>query len=103
MRSTVLVKFSGRDITLPDPAPGALAADAARRWLDEAFLANDCEPLRASGKVLTVDKLLAIAATVGPRRFEDDAAFAAAYAQAAVDSTGRPLVSVDVDAGTVAF
>ena len=56
----------------------------ARRWLDEQFVANECEPLRATGKVLTVDKLLAIAASVGRRRFDDDESFRFAYANAAI-------------------
>ena len=34
---------------VPEGAP--LAHDAARAWLDQQFVALDCEPLRASGKV----------------------------------------------------
>ncbi len=76
-------------------------AEVARRWLDDQFVANDCEPLRASGKVLTVDKLLAIAASVGRQRFESDPAFGAAYAHAALAALGRPAVHIDVEAGTI--
>lgn len=77
------------------------AHEAGRRWLDEAFLANQCEPLRASGKVLTADKLLAIAETVGRARFEQDADFRDGYARAALAAMGKPVVRVDVAAGAV--
>ena len=33
----------------------------ARRWLDDEFTRLDCEPLRASGKVLLADKVLTVA------------------------------------------
>ena len=38
-----------------------MAADAARQWLDEQFTQMDCEPLRATGKLLLADKVLATA------------------------------------------
>ena len=75
MRQTVIVQFvpdQPQEITLHADAP-ALAADLARRWLDEQFVANDCEPLRPSGKVLTADKVMALATTVGPAKFADPA------------------------------
>nr|WP_236580544.1 hypothetical protein [Rubrivivax sp. A210] len=75
----------------------------ARRWLDEQFVANDCEPLRASGKVLTADKVLALAGAAGERRFSDDAAWAHSFARAAIAALGRPVVKVDVAAGAITF
>jgi len=104
MRQEVFVRFPHeQEFELPVAANDAMAADAARRWLDEQFTANDCEPLRASGKVLTADKLLAIAAAVGATRFADDPAWAADYARATVAALGRPMVRVDVDGGAVTF
>ena len=38
-----------------------LSNEAARRWLDEQFTQLECEPLRASGKVLLADKVLVVA------------------------------------------
>jgi hypothetical protein len=102
MRRQVLVHFApGREFDLPLAAGAGMAADAARRWLDEQFVANDCEPLRASGKVLTVDKLLALAATVGPERFAADVAWAGEFARAALAALGRDVVRIDVAAGAV--
>ena len=103
MRRELRLNF-GRDgeVVVDLPAGGEdWQPEAARRWLDEQFVANECEPLRATGKVLTVDKLLAIAASVGRRRFDDDEGFRLAYANAAVAALGRPVVHLDVDAGTI--
>jgi hypothetical protein len=104
MQSEVIVRFgAGCEFTLPMAAADAMRPEDARRWLDEQFVANECEPLRATGKVLTADKVLALAATVGPARFEGEPAWAAAYARAAVGALARPLVRVDVDSSTVTF
>ena len=104
MRSEVKVRFApDRDIEVPLGPDEAMVRDLARRWLDDQFVANDCEPLRASGKVLTADKILSLAATVGPLRFADDAVFAHDFARASLAALGKPLVRVDVDAGAVTF
>ena len=42
-----------------------LTSEAARQWLDEQFVALECEPIRASGKVLTADKVMALATAAG--------------------------------------
>jgi hypothetical protein len=104
MRHEVVVRFGrGSEFVLPVAADAAMPADAARRWLDEQFVANECEPLRATGKVLTADKVLALAGTVGPTRFDTDAAWAASYARATLGALGKATVQVEVDAGTVTF
>jgi hypothetical protein len=74
----------------------------ARTWLDAQYLALDCQPLRASGKVLVADKLLSIADTGGQKQFAD-ATWAQLFAQAAAGSTGRDHVSIDVAGLTVRF
>lgn len=103
MRHEVTVLFGAEgEIQVNLPGDGVLGApEDGRRWLDEQFLANDCEPLRASGKVLTADKLLAIAMTVGKARFENDAAFRLGYARAATAALARPSVRVDTATGQV--
>lgn len=105
MRQELIVQFGPdqRHAVALHADESPLAPEAARRWLDQEFVANDCEPLRASGKVLTADKVLALAGTVGDRRFTDDPAWAAAFARAALGALARPTVRVDVAAGTVTY
>ena len=104
MRRDVFVRFGPRaEFEIPVHAEPALPADEARRWLDEQFIANDCEPLRHSGKVLTADKVLALADGVGPERFESDAGFREAFARAVVSALGQPVVRVDVGARALTY
>ena len=78
----------------------ALSSEAARRWLDEEFVRLDCEPLRASGKVLIADKVLTVAQAAGAKGF-DDAAWGPQFARAASAALARPVVRIDV--GTMAI
>ncbi|WP_088287089.1 hypothetical protein [Ideonella sp. A 288] len=104
MRHEVFIRFSAdQETAVPLGASDALPPEQARRWLDEQFIANDCEPLRASGKVLTADKLLAIATTVGAKRFETDAEFRVGFARAASGALGKPVVRVDVETNSIAY
>jgi len=104
MRNEVFVRFAeGREFELPVGSADTTPAEAARRWLEEQFIANGCEPRRASGKVLTADMVLVLAGTVGPERFESDRAWATAYARATLGALGRSMVRVDVHSGAVTF
>ncbi len=104
MRQEVVVRFAeGAEFTLPVLAGEAMGAEAGRRWLDEQFVANDCEPLRATGKVLMVDKVLALASTVGARRFAEDGEWGLAFARAVLGALGRATVQVGVDTRTVTY
>ena len=102
MKASVRISFGAAEVVaaLPDTAM-AWPADQARRWLDEQFIAFDCEPLRPLGKVLTADKLVVLARAIGPRVFAEDGALRAAYAQAAVAALGRDDVHIDAEAGKV--
>jgi hypothetical protein len=104
MRSTVSIAFGPAEVlvTLPAGEP-PWSSDDARRWLDEQFTANGCEPFRPTGKVLTADKLLAIASAVGQRGFEQDEALRVAFAHAATAALSRPVVRIDVDGRAVSY
>ncbi|MEY4751924.1 MAG: hypothetical protein RIQ60_4138 [Pseudomonadota bacterium] len=80
----------------------AQAPELARGWLDEQYLAFDCAPMRASGKVLVVDKLLVIADAAGPKQFADGA-WAERFAAAAAGATGRDLVTIDLLGRSVGY
>ena len=104
MTSTVRIVFGDAEVVVKLPEAAApWPAEQARRWLDEQFNALGCEPMRAVGKVLTIDKLLAIAAAVGQAGFERDAALRQDFALAASGSLARPLVQIDVDQRSVTY
>jgi hypothetical protein len=104
MRPHLHIRFGDDELAVTLPSGDkAWPADQARRWLDEQFVANDCEPLRASGKVLTADKLLAIAGAVGARALAADEGLRLDFARAATAALGRDAVSIDVDAAAVSF
>jgi hypothetical protein len=85
---------------IPDGVP--LTHDAARAWLDQQFVALDCEPLRASGKVLTADKVLVITQAAGSALF-GDAAWTAAYVAAVSAALGKPMIRVDVPSMAITY
>jgi len=101
MRHEVFISFAGReDLALHTAAP--MPADAARAWLDAEFTRLGCEPIRPTGKVLSADKVLAVAHSAGPAGFED-AVWADAYTRAAAGALARTLIRVDVPNTTVGF
>ncbi|MDD2545084.1 MAG: hypothetical protein PHI55_02230 [Burkholderiaceae bacterium] len=79
-----------------------MASEAARLWLDAEFTRLDCEPLRASGKVLLADKVLTVAQAAGPALLADPAWFRD-FARAASGALVRPIVRVDVPAMAVSY
>ena len=54
MQHDLTVSF-GPDQAFRFTADASMSSEAARRWLDEQFLELDCEPIRASGKVLVAE------------------------------------------------
>ncbi|ARU06415.1 hypothetical protein CCO03_18680 [Comamonas serinivorans] len=80
----------------------AMANAEARAWLDAQFTALDCEPLRPTGKLLLVDKVLVVARDAGARRL-DDPEWGPTFARAASATLGRPLVHIDLAAMTVSY
>jgi hypothetical protein len=95
MRNEVRIQLDGYEtsVDLTDLVP--MANDVGRWWLDDHFLRFGCEPLRPSGKVLTADKVLAVAASAGADRFKDPL-WARDYARAVAAALGKPAVTVDV-------
>lgn len=79
-----------------------MAHEEARRWLDDEFTRMECEPLRASGKVLMADKVLVVAAAAGALLL-GDRAWLANFARATSATLARPVVRVDVQSMTVNF
>ncbi|MGL6109008.1 MAG: hypothetical protein ACRC2B_02800 [Rubrivivax sp.] len=101
MHHDVIVQLPGREeITLH--TADAFPAQEASAWLDREFARLDCVATRPTGKVLFVDKVLAIAEAAGERAFAD-AGWASSFARATAGALRRPLIRVDVPNTTVGF
>ncbi len=103
MSAQVSIRF-GPDVTVDIRVP--FASDAAaqaqgRDWLDRAFHEFGCEPIRLTGKVLLLDKVLAVADAAGEKHFRRDPAWGELYAKAVTSALQRTLVQVDVEGRTV--
>lgn len=79
-----------------------MAHEEARLWLDGEFTAMECEPLRASGKVLLADKVLTVARAAGVALMQDPT-WSRDFARAASAALAKPIVRVDVPGMAVTF
>ena len=103
MRNQVVVILGkGAEYPFNVDESAALAPDLARTWLDAQFTRLDCEPLRASGKVLTADKILRIAEAAGAEHFSNPV-WAAEFVQAVHASLAKHMVRIDVPALAVTY
>ena len=103
MHAHVTVTFSPLDefrFDLDEVQP--MPHDVARWWLDDQFQRLGCEPLRASGKVLTADKALLVAQAAAPTLLAD-AKWATEFARAVSAALGKPVVHIDATARSVTF
>jgi hypothetical protein len=102
MRNEVNVIVEGQEFSFSMEGKEPLANDVARKWLDEQFASLECEPLRASGKLLLADKVVVIAREAGSKHFAD-AAWGSAFAAAASAALGKKLLHVDADTLSVTY
>lgn len=103
MRSEVTVAFEGKDpvqIELTREEP--MAADAARAWFDRQFTEFACEPLRATGKVLTADKVVVVAEAAGPAKFADPQ-WAREFGRATTAALGKDVVHIDIKSLSISY
>ena len=98
--SVVLDKGVEFAFHVPEGVP--LAHDVARAWLDKQFIELECEPLRASGKVLTADKVLVVTQAAGTALF-NDAQWVAGYVAAVSAALGKPMIRVDVPSMAITY
>lgn len=103
MHQEVIVRLSGdKEYHVELARLEPMGMEDARRWLDEQFTALDCEPLRASGKVLLADKVLVVAQAAGSRLLNDEA-WLHTYARATHAVLTKPMITVDVSAMAVTY
>lgn len=106
MRSEVIVVL-GDDLEyrVDTQSLPTVSSDEGRRWLDQQFISLECEPLRATGKVLLADKLVVVARVkraIVPELFES-ADWRNTYAVAAQAVLSKPLIRVDVPAISISY
>ena len=103
MRSQILVYLDkGVEFHFHVEEGPPMAHDVARAWLDAQFTALECEPLRASGKVLTADKVLCVTQAAGAALLADEK-WSAAYVRAVHAALAKPMIRVDVPAMAVTY
>lgn len=103
MRSEVIVQLDrGKEFRINLNALTPMSPEAARQWLDQQFVQLECEPLRATGKLLSADRVLCVAQAAGVARLADSA-WVNEFARAASASLGKPVVRIDVAAMTVTY
>lgn len=103
MRSQILVLLDkGLEFNFQVEEGSAMTNDVARTWLDAQFTELDCEPLRASGKVLTADKVLRVTEAAGAALLADEK-WAADYVRAVSAALARPIIRIDVPSMSVTY
>ena len=103
MHQEVIVRLSGdKEYHVELARLEPMGMEDARRWLDEQFTALDCEPLRASGKVLLADKVLVVARDAGVSRL-GDREWLGQFARAVTAALSRPVVRIDLQGMTIAY
>src|SRR5690606_35848252 len=105
MRSIVTIIFNERQqleyAVDVDHSPGAQAM--ALEWLEAKWEQLGCEPLRHSGKVLLLDKVLGVADALGYDTFARNADRAQEFADQTATALGRPSITIDLPGLTVSF
>lgn len=105
MRSDVTIIFNARkSLELAvDVEPGGQASVDARDWFDHSWAELDCEPLRASGKVLLLDKILGVADALGYTKLSQDTAQAQEFARQSALALEKPRITIDLPNLLVGF
>lgn len=105
MRSDITVVFGASrrvDLTV-DVDPSPQRAGDARDWFDAAWETLGCEPLRPSGKVLLLDKILGVADALGYEVLTDDAKESQEFAAHTALALGKQRITVDIPGLSVGY
>jgi|SRR5690606_924926 hypothetical protein len=105
MRSVVTIVFNSRQSLefAVDVDPAGPAPLAARDWFEATWTRLGCEPLRPSGKVLLLDKILGVADALGYAKLASDQQLAQDFAEQAALALEKPRVTVDLPGLVVGF
>ena len=105
MRSDITVVFdSRRSVNLQtDVTTSTEAASAARDWFDHTWEDLGCEPLRPSGKVLLLDKIMGVADALGYEVLSGHDQRAPDFARHLALALGKPRITVDLPGLSVGY
>lgn len=106
MRSNVTIIFNARQqleyaVDISDTSSEAQAK--AMEWLEATWTRLECEPLRHSGKVLVLDKVLGVADSLGYDTFVQHEDRAQEFVQQVAAALGRPVINIDLPGQAVGF
>lgn len=105
MRSEITVVFDTRrrvDLQT-DVEPTPQAAEAARQWFDQTWEALGCEPLRPSGKVLLLDKIMGVADALGHDVLSGHDGRATDFARQTALALNKARITVDLPGLSVGY
>lgn len=98
MRCEITFIFNTRDSldTFVEVERDDSTQHAARQWIDDTWEKMGCEPIRPSGKVLLLDKILGIAEAYGHDTLSSDASACDTFARNIALALGRSPVTIDL-------
>ena len=98
MNYHIIVSFAkDRAYEFKSAGSGGVSQEEARSWLEKEFNDLNCEITSPTGKILIIDKLLAVARYAGEERFSQYTEWPKQYARNVAATLGRDLVRVDVE------
>lgn len=102
MQHHVIVSFS-KDLEFEFKPVSTVQADEARQWFEREFEALECDVATPTGKILAVDRIVAVAKYAGAERFRSQVAWAEQFAKYAASILGRELIRVDVEKSIIGY
>lgn len=105
MRCVVTIRFGPEQtLELPvDVRTSALASMHARDWFEEYWVRLECEPARASGKVLLLDKILSVTEALGYAQLAGNESLSYELACQTALALEKPHITIDLLDQTVGF
>jgi hypothetical protein len=99
MERHVIVSFgpdSEYEFHCSDNRSPVRTVENARDWLEQQFHVLECEVVTPTGKILIIDKILAVARNAGEKRFASDSEWALHFACSTALALNRAAVRVNV-------
>ena len=105
MRCVVTIIFGPeQSLEIPvDVVVSEMATMNAREWFEDRWVSLECEPIRASGKVLLLDKILSVTETLGYPLLSQSSDYAEELAIHTALVLKKPLITVDLVDQMVGF